>query len=206
MQTNSRRELNSSHNYIFTLLLLIFMFSSLPIHLLSCTFRWKMFSVHLPRQVRRSICRNQSQCGRAPSWHSNANTIKEGALRASGNYKNNFIQLTGGWMQAEALKTRGRDWEWREALFSSVFRSKSYFFSPAVLLNFLRSAINNSFLYPPSRGAFLFFSFQGPKESSHSWYKNRNVVRASMKARQMITWIFGKEDSKFRNCENLQVL
>lgn len=44
-----------------------------------------------------------------------------------------------------------------------------------------------------------------PSPSSH-WYKNRNVVRASMKARQMITWIFGKEDSKFRNCENLQVI
>uniref|UniRef100_A0A023EF81 Putative rgk3 n=1 Tax=Aedes albopictus TaxID=7160 RepID=A0A023EF81_AEDAL len=48
---------------------------------------------------------------------------------------------------------------------------------------------------------------QGCKEpSSAHWYKNRNVVRASMKARQMITWIFGKEDSKFKNCENLQVL
>ncbi|CAO1432657.1 unnamed protein product [Diamesa hyperborea] len=49
---------------------------------------------------------------------------------------------------------------------------------------------------------------QGIKESSHHphWYKNRNVVRASMKARQMITWMFGKEDSKFRNCENLQIL
>lgn len=45
-----------------------------------------------------------------------------------------------------------------------------------------------------------------PSQSSHHWYKNRNVVRASMKARQMITWIFGKEDYKFRNCENLQVL
>lgn len=44
-----------------------------------------------------------------------------------------------------------------------------------------------------------------PTPTSH-WYKNRNMVRASMKARQMITWIFGKEDSKFRNCENLQVL
>ncbi|XP_021699970.1 GTP-binding protein RAD isoform X2 [Aedes aegypti] len=42
--------------------------------------------------------------------------------------------------------------------------------------------------------------------SSAHWYKSRNVVRASMKARQMITWIFGKEDSKFKNCENLQVL
>lgn len=47
---------------------------------------------------------------------------------------------------------------------------------------------------------------QGPKESSRSWYKNRNVVRASMKARQMITWIFGKEDTKFKNCENLTIL
>uniref|UniRef100_A0A1Q3G4K6 Putative ras-related gtpase n=1 Tax=Culex tarsalis TaxID=7177 RepID=A0A1Q3G4K6_CULTA len=51
-------------------------------------------------------------------------------------------------------------------------------------------------------------ALQGHREPSPSahWYKNRNVVRASMKARQMITWIFGKEDSKFRNCENLQVL
>ncbi|KAG5673827.1 hypothetical protein PVAND_003841 [Polypedilum vanderplanki] len=48
--------------------------------------------------------------------------------------------------------------------------------------------------------------YQGPKESSRSWYKNRNVVRASMKARQMITWIFGKEDTKFKNCENLTTL
>ncbi|XP_058838228.1 GTP-binding protein RAD isoform X2 [Topomyia yanbarensis] len=48
---------------------------------------------------------------------------------------------------------------------------------------------------------------QGCRESSSAhWYKNRSVVRASMKARQMITWIFGKEDSKFKNCENLQVL
>lgn len=48
---------------------------------------------------------------------------------------------------------------------------------------------------------------QGSRESSPThWYKNRSVVRASMKARQMITWMFGKEDSKFKNCENLQVL
>ncbi|XP_049546266.1 uncharacterized protein LOC125957534 [Anopheles darlingi] len=48
---------------------------------------------------------------------------------------------------------------------------------------------------------------QGTREPSAAhWYKNRSVVRASMKARQMITWIFGKEDSKFKNCENLQVL
>lgn len=38
------------------------------------------------------------------------------------------------------------------------------------------------------------------------WYKSRGVVRVSMKARQMLTWLFGKEDSKFKNCENLHVL
>lgn len=48
--------------------------------------------------------------------------------------------------------------------------------------------------------------FQTTKDPTAHWYKNRNVVRASMKARQMVSWIFGKEDSKFRNCENLQVL
>ncbi|XP_055379994.1 GTP-binding protein GEM isoform X3 [Condylostylus longicornis] len=48
---------------------------------------------------------------------------------------------------------------------------------------------------------------QGERENSPAhWYKSRSVVRASMKARQMITWIFGKEDSKFKHCENLQVL
>ncbi|XP_059619178.1 GTP-binding protein RAD isoform X1 [Phlebotomus argentipes] len=48
---------------------------------------------------------------------------------------------------------------------------------------------------------------QGSREgSSPHWYKSRSVMRASMKARQMITWILGKEDSKFRNCENLQIL
>ncbi|XP_044737529.1 GTP-binding protein REM 1 isoform X2 [Chrysoperla carnea] len=41
---------------------------------------------------------------------------------------------------------------------------------------------------------------------SQQWYKSRGVVRASMKARQMFTWIFGKEDSKFKNCENLHIL
>ncbi|XP_053687373.1 GTP-binding protein RAD [Sabethes cyaneus] len=52
-----------------------------------------------------------------------------------------------------------------------------------------------------------FCAVQGSRESSPThWYKNRSVMRASMKARQMITWIFGKEDSKFKNCENLQVL
>lgn len=54
---------------------------------------------------------------------------------------------------------------------------------------------------------FFRFSRQSGRESSPAhWYKNRSVVKASMKARQMITWILGKEDSKFKNCENLQVL
>lgn len=38
------------------------------------------------------------------------------------------------------------------------------------------------------------------------WYKSRGVIKASMKARQMFTWLFGKEDSKFKNCENLHIL
>ncbi|XP_075979020.1 rad, Gem/Kir family member 3 [Anticarsia gemmatalis] len=46
----------------------------------------------------------------------------------------------------------------------------------------------------------------GRESSPAHWYKSRGVVRASMKARQMFTWIFGKEDSKFKNCENLNVL
>lgn len=41
---------------------------------------------------------------------------------------------------------------------------------------------------------------------SSQWYKKRGVQKASMKARQMFTWLFGKEDSKFRNCENLHIL
>ncbi|XP_022830319.1 GTP-binding protein REM 1 [Spodoptera litura] len=51
------------------------------------------------------------------------------------------------------------------------------------------------------------YTAEGGRESSPAhWYKSRGVVRASMKARQMFTWIFGKEDSKFKNCENLHVL
>ncbi|XP_053606657.1 GTP-binding protein REM 1 [Plodia interpunctella] len=51
------------------------------------------------------------------------------------------------------------------------------------------------------------YSAEGGRESSPAhWYKTRGMVRASMKARQMFTWIFGKEDSKFKNCENLHVL
>ncbi|XP_058809044.1 GTP-binding protein RAD isoform X1 [Phymastichus coffea] len=45
----------------------------------------------------------------------------------------------------------------------------------------------------------------GSGDAEH-WYKSRGVVRASMKARQMLTWLFGKEDRKFKNCENLHVL
>ncbi|KAL7735223.1 hypothetical protein ACLKA6_016134 [Drosophila palustris] len=49
---------------------------------------------------------------------------------------------------------------------------------------------------------------QGHRDGSSPahWYKSRSVMLASMKARQMLTWILGKEDSKFKNCENLQVL
>ncbi|XP_037822943.1 GTP-binding protein RAD isoform X2 [Lucilia sericata] len=50
---------------------------------------------------------------------------------------------------------------------------------------------------------------QGHRDTSPSpahWYKSRSVMMASMKARQMLTWILGKEDSKFKHCENLQVL
>lgn len=42
--------------------------------------------------------------------------------------------------------------------------------------------------------------------STNTWYKGRGITRATMKARQMITWIFGKEDTKFKNCENLNTL
>lgn len=53
------------------------------------------------------------------------------------------------------------------------------------------------------------YAHQGPvtsQQSNQQWYKSRGVVRASMKARQMFTWIFGKEDTKFKNCENLHIL
>ncbi|CAH1099737.1 unnamed protein product [Psylliodes chrysocephalus] len=45
-------------------------------------------------------------------------------------------------------------------------------------------------------------------EGGHTqqWYKSRGMVKASMKARQMFTWLFGREDSKFKNCENLHIL
>ncbi|GLH02041.1 Uncharacterized protein GBIM_08090 [Gryllus bimaculatus] len=51
-----------------------------------------------------------------------------------------------------------------------------------------------------------FHAVLSERESTAHWYKSRGVVRASMKARQMFTWLFGKEDSKFKNCENLHVL
>ena len=52
----------------------------------------------------------------------------------------------------------------------------------------------------------LIHSHLSDRESSAHWYKSRGVVRASMKARQMFTWLFGKDDTKFKNCENLHVL
>lgn len=39
-----------------------------------------------------------------------------------------------------------------------------------------------------------------------SWIRNKGLVRASMKAKQMFTWLFGKDDDQFANCENFQVL
>lgn len=44
------------------------------------------------------------------------------------------------------------------------------------------------------------------QDHHQQWYKSRGMMKASMKARQMFTWLFGKEDSKFKNCENLQIL
>lgn len=74
----------------------------------------------------------------------------------------------------------------------------------------LRKQYTTAFLQylPMKHRIFISLCFpQGSRENSPAhWYKSRGVVRASMKARQMITWILGKEDSKFKNCENLQVL
>ena len=42
--------------------------------------------------------------------------------------------------------------------------------------------------------------------SSNSWIRNKGLVRASMKAKQMFTWLFGKDDDQLANCENFQVL
>ena len=42
--------------------------------------------------------------------------------------------------------------------------------------------------------------------SNSSWIRNKGLVRASMKAKQMFTWLFGKDDDQFANCENFQVL
>ncbi|OXA46812.1 GTP-binding protein GEM [Folsomia candida] len=38
------------------------------------------------------------------------------------------------------------------------------------------------------------------------WCKHRGILKASAKARQMLTWLLGKEDAKFKNCENLHIL
>jgi hypothetical protein len=46
----------------------------------------------------------------------------------------------------------------------------------------------------------------GSEPPPRHWYNSHGVLRASLKARQMFTWIFGKEDSKFKNCENLHIL
>ncbi|CAG7835631.1 unnamed protein product, partial [Allacma fusca] len=42
--------------------------------------------------------------------------------------------------------------------------------------------------------------------NQESWCKHRGILRASVKARQMLTWLLGKEDAKFKNCENLHIL
>ncbi|CAB3373561.1 Hypothetical predicted protein [Cloeon dipterum] len=38
------------------------------------------------------------------------------------------------------------------------------------------------------------------------FHRSRGMTRATMRARQMFSWMFGKEDSKFKNCENFQTL
>jgi len=43
-------------------------------------------------------------------------------------------------------------------------------------------------------------------QTSHSWIRNKGLVRASMKAKQMFTWLFGKDDDQYNNCENFQIL
>jgi len=43
-------------------------------------------------------------------------------------------------------------------------------------------------------------------QGSHSWIRNKGLVRASMKAKQMFTWLFGKDDDQYNNCENFQIL
>lgn len=46
----------------------------------------------------------------------------------------------------------------------------------------------------------------GSPASSSSWIRNKGLVRASMKAKAMFTWLFGKDDDQYANCENFQVL
>ena len=43
-------------------------------------------------------------------------------------------------------------------------------------------------------------------QSSSSWFRNKGLVRASMKAKQIFTWFFGKDDDQYNNCENFQIL
>ena len=46
----------------------------------------------------------------------------------------------------------------------------------------------------------------GGQNSSNSWLRNKGLVRASMKAKQMFAWLLGKDDDQYNNCENFQVL
>ena len=46
----------------------------------------------------------------------------------------------------------------------------------------------------------------GSPAPTSSWIRNKGLVRASMKAKAMFTWLFGKDDDQYANCENFQVL
>ncbi|KAI5721628.1 hypothetical protein M8J77_023108 [Diaphorina citri] len=46
----------------------------------------------------------------------------------------------------------------------------------------------------------------GGAQAAAPWKSNTTLVRASMKARQMLNWFFVKPDSKTKQCENLHVL
>ncbi|XP_057320283.1 GTP-binding protein REM 1 isoform X2 [Microplitis mediator] len=41
---------------------------------------------------------------------------------------------------------------------------------------------------------------------SNHWYKSKSMMRATVKAHRVLTWLFKKDDNKFKNCENLHVL
>lgn len=47
----------------------------------------------------------------------------------------------------------------------------------------------------------------GQPGSSSTWVRNKGLAKASMKAKQMFSWLFGaKDDDQFTNCENFQIL